>query len=65
MCFLFSPEAARHFGQLRARLDRAGTPIGSQDLLIGAHAGSEGLTLVTNNRREFDRIPGLQVENWV
>jgi tRNA(fMet)-specific endonuclease VapC len=61
----FSADAARHFGQIRAELERTGTRIGSQDLLIGAHARSEGLTLVTNNRREFDRIPGLTVENWV
>lgn len=61
----FSPEAAAHYGQLRAQLERAGTPIGSLDLLIGAHARSAGLTVVTNNRREFDRIPGLSVENWL
>jgi tRNA(fMet)-specific endonuclease VapC len=61
----FSANAAQHYGQIRAALERAGTPIGIHDLLIGAHARSEGLTLVTNNRREFDRIPGLLVENWV
>lgn len=61
----FSSEAAKHFGQIRAHLERAGTPASSSDILIGAHARSEGLTLVTNNRREFDRIPGLLVENWV
>lgn len=61
----FSPAAAAHFGQIRADLERAGTPASSPDILIGAHARSEGLTLVTNNRREFDRIAGLRVENWV
>jgi tRNA(fMet)-specific endonuclease VapC len=61
----FGVEAAAHFGAIRAHLKRAGTPVSPQDMLIGAHARSEGLTLVTNNRREFDRISGLQVENWV
>ena len=61
----FDAEAAAHFGQLRAYLRRKGTPVSTQDILIGAHARSEGLTLVTNNRREFDRMPGLRVENWV
>lgn len=61
----FSPAAAAHFGQIRADLERVGTPASSPDVLIGAHARSEGLTLVTNNRREFDRIAGLRVENWV
>ena len=61
----FDANAASHFGQIRAILERAGTPVGHVDLLIGAHARSHDLTLVTNNRREFDRIPGLRVENWV
>jgi len=61
----FSVDAAAHYGQIRAALERAGRPVGLHDMLIGAHARSEGLTLVTNNRREFDRIPGLAVENWV
>jgi tRNA(fMet)-specific endonuclease VapC len=61
----FGALAAAHFGQLRALLKRAGTPISTQDLLTGAHARSEALTLVTNNRREFDRLPGLLVENWI
>ena len=58
-------EAAAHYGTIRATLERAGTPIGANDMLIAAHARSLGATLVTNNRREFDRIPGLLVENWV
>ncbi len=60
----FSVKAAAHFGQVRAELARLGTPIGSYDLLIGAHARSEGVILVTNNVREFERIPGLRLENW-
>ncbi|MBO0905241.1 type II toxin-antitoxin system tRNA(fMet)-specific endonuclease VapC [Jiella sonneratiae] len=61
----FADKAAAHYGQLRAELERAGTPCGPYDMQIGAHARSEGLILVTNNRREFDRMPGLRVENWV
>jgi tRNA(fMet)-specific endonuclease VapC len=61
----FDEAAARHYGQLRTELERAGTPCGPYDTQIGAHARSEGLIVVTNNRREFDRMPGLRVENWV
>jgi len=61
----FGAKAASHFGEIRAGLERAGTPIGAYDLLIGSHARSEGLTLVTNNRREYDRMDGLRVENWI
>lgn len=61
----FSRKAASHFAQLRVELQRAGTPIGPYDLLIGAHARAEGLILVTNNEREFRRLPGLRVENWI
>jgi tRNA(fMet)-specific endonuclease VapC len=61
----FSAEAALHYGQIRAELERAGTPIGVHDMQIAAHARSEGLVVVTNNRREFDRVSGLVVENWV
>ena len=57
--------AAAHYAQIQATLERGGTPIGVNDCHIGAHARSEGLVLVTNNVREFDRIPGLRVENWV
>ena len=60
----FSPKAAAHYGQIRAEAERAGKPIGPYDMLIGAHARAEGLTLVTNNAREFRRISGLRVENW-
>jgi tRNA(fMet)-specific endonuclease VapC len=57
--------AGLHYGQVRAELEGKGSPIGAYDLLIAAHALSLGLTLVTNNVREFRRIPKLRVENWV
>ena len=60
------PEAAgEHCGQIRAHLQQQGTPIGNNDLWLAAHARAEGWILVTNNEREFARVPGLQVENWV
>jgi tRNA(fMet)-specific endonuclease VapC len=52
-------------GITRANLEKMGTPIGAYDLMIAAHALSLGLVLVTNNEREFQRIPDLFVENWV
>lgn len=61
----FSVKAAAVYGRMRAELARRGTPIGALDLLIGAHACAEDLTLVTNNVREFERLPGLVLENWV
>lgn len=61
----FETKAAVHYGQLRAELERAGTPCGAHDMQIGGHARSEGLIIVTNNLREFSRMPGLRVENWV
>jgi tRNA(fMet)-specific endonuclease VapC len=61
----FSPRAAAHFGQIRAELAKLGTLCGAYDMLIGAHARSEGLMLVSNNVREFQRMPGLLVVNWV
>jgi tRNA(fMet)-specific endonuclease VapC len=60
----FSVKAAAHFGQIRAELARAGRPCGAYDMLIAAHARSEGLVLITNNVREFQRMPGLRIENW-
>ncbi|MCY1220959.1 tRNA(fMet)-specific endonuclease VapC [compost metagenome] len=60
----YDQAAATHTGQLRAELARSGTPIGPYDQLIAGHARSQGLILVTNNRREFDRVPGLRVEDW-
>jgi tRNA(fMet)-specific endonuclease VapC len=61
----FGAKAAAHYGQLRAELERAGNPCGPHDLQIGGHARSEGLIIVTNNMREFSRMPGMRVENWV
>ena len=61
----FGDKAAAHYGQIRAELERAGTPCGPYDMQIGAHARSEGLIIVTNNIREFERMPGLRTENWV
>lgn len=60
----FAERAAHHYGQIRAQLERMGQPIGSHDMMIAGHARSEGLTLVTNNEREFARVDGLRVENW-
>jgi tRNA(fMet)-specific endonuclease VapC len=60
----FSAKAAAHFGQMRAELARVGLLCGAYDMLIAAHARSEGLTLVTNNVREFERMPGLRLDNW-
>jgi tRNA(fMet)-specific endonuclease VapC len=57
-------EAALHYGQIRAALKVRGTMIGANDLFIAAHARSLGLTLVTNNTREFGRVQGLNIENW-
>jgi tRNA(fMet)-specific endonuclease VapC len=57
--------AASHYGEIRSYLERQGKVIGAMDLLIAAHARSLSLILVTNNVREFKRIPELQVENWI
>lgn len=56
--------AAEQYARIRARLERAGQPIGGNDLWIAAHALAEGLILVTNNVREFQRVDGLRLENW-
>lgn len=61
----FGPKAAAHYGQMRAELERAGTPCGPHDMQIGGHARSEGLTVVTKNVREFGRMPGLRAESWL
>ena len=61
----YGTKAAQHYGQIRSALERSGTPIGVNDLHIAAHARSEGLTLVSNNLREFERVDGLLYENWV
>lgn len=60
------PESAgEHYGQIKAELQKNGQIIGNNDLWLAAHARAEGWIMVTNNEREFARIPGLQVENWV
>lgn len=61
----FDDAAAKAYGPLRAELERRGTPIGALDTLIAAHALALGATLVTHNLREFERVPGLLLENWV
>ena len=61
----FTARAAAHFAQLRAELVSGGLVCGAYDMLIAGHARSEDLIVVTNNLREFRRIPGLMVENWV
>lgn len=58
-------DAGAAYGDIRAALEAKGQKIGNNDLWIAAHARAEGLTLVTNNTREFDRVAGLKVENWV
>lgn len=60
----FDNYAAEEYGKIRADLERKGTLIGPMDMLIAAHARSEGLVLVTNNTREFNRVEDLHVENW-
>jgi tRNA(fMet)-specific endonuclease VapC len=60
-----SETAAAVYGRIRSDLEKNGQIIGPYDLLIGAQALTEKLTLVTNNIREFERIPGLAIENWV
>ena len=61
----YGDDAADHYGDLRAYLEKKGTPIGSLDMLIAAHALSKDCTLVTNNEKEFIRVPNLKIENWV
>ncbi len=61
----YGAKAAQHYGSIRAALEKVGQPIGINDIHIAAHARSEGLILVTNNLREFDRVPALQLQNWV
>ena len=61
----FDDEAAAEYGKICATLRRQGTPIGVMYMLIAAHAKAKGLIIVTNNVREFERIEGLGLENWV
>jgi tRNA(fMet)-specific endonuclease VapC len=60
-----TPPADTRYAVLRAALERAGTPIGQNDMLIAAHALALGATVVTDNEKEFTRVPGLKVENWL
>lgn len=61
----YGERAAGHYGSIRAALEKIGQPIGVNDLHIAAQARSEGLTLVSNNLREFEQVPGLLLENWL
>lgn len=63
--FPYDDLASAHYGQLRAFLEKKGQPLGSLDMLMSAHALSRNLILVTNNVREFKRVPNLKIENWV
>ena len=60
----FGVAAASEYGEIRAHLQRQGTPIGPLDMLIAGHARAEGLVLVTNNVREFERVPKLEIKDW-
>lgn len=60
----YDAQAAIHSGQIRAELARKGTPVGPYDQMIAGHARSRGLVVVTNNLREFERIPGIRTEDW-
>jgi tRNA(fMet)-specific endonuclease VapC len=61
----YGGEATQYYGELRAHLEKQGTPIGALDMLIAAHALSIDSALVTNNEKEFNRVPNLKIENWV
>jgi tRNA(fMet)-specific endonuclease VapC len=64
VCLAFDDDAAEQYGLLRADLERQGTPIGPNDLMIAAIARTHGLTLVTGNRKEFERVTALTIEHW-
>jgi len=61
----YDAKASQHYGQIKATLEKRGEIIGENDIHIAAHAISQGLILVTNNLREFKRVPNLALENWV
>lgn len=61
----YTEKAATHFGDIKATLSKQGAMIGENDIHIAAHARSEGLILVSNNLREFERVEGLRLENWI
>lgn len=60
----YGVKAAAHYGQIRADLEKKGTPIGINDIHIAGHARSEGLMLITNNIREFERVEALRIADW-
>ncbi|MBF0287256.1 MAG: type II toxin-antitoxin system VapC family toxin [SAR324 cluster bacterium] len=62
---LWDVEAANHYAKIRYYLEHQGTPIRNMDMMIAAHARSQGCRLVTNNLREFERVPDLKLENWI
>lgn len=64
-CLPFDVLAAEHYATIRRDLDAVGTPIGPNDLVIAATARARGLTLVTHNVREFSRVPGLLIDDWL
>ena len=57
-------DATHHYAQMRAAMERAGQPVGAMDMLIAAHTMAEDSVIITNNAREFHRVPGLAVEEW-
>lgn len=61
----YDSHAAAHYGDIRATLERQGQPIGVNDVHIAGHARSQGLIVVTNNVKEFERVDGLRLENWI
>lgn len=61
----YDSAAAAHYGEIRSDLEKKGTPIGVNDLHIAGHARSLSLTLISNNIREFERVDGLRLDNWV
>ena len=61
----FDQEAAQHYANIKATLQKQGTPVDDLDLMIAGHARSLGYTLVTNNRKHFDRIEGIRIEDWI
>ncbi|MCU5775263.1 tRNA(fMet)-specific endonuclease VapC [Erwiniaceae bacterium BAC15a-03b] len=61
----YGPQAAAHAGQIRAEQARQGRPVGPYDQMIAGHARSCGLIVVTNNTREFERVSGLRIEDWI
>ena len=61
----YGKKAAQHYGAIRAGLEKLSQPIGVNDIHIAGHARSEGLALVTNNVSEFERVPGLELEDWI